>query len=67
MRATLFIVASTPSNMGNMTRTQAERIAADLNAKAKLGLSYVASYAGKGWRVERWRGGKFEGIECDEP
>lgn len=51
--------------MGNMTRTQAERRAADLNAKSKTGLNFVASYAGKGWRVERWRGGKFEGVEDD--
>ena len=46
-----------------MTRIDAERNAALLNSKAAKGMSYVASYAGKGWRVERWRGGVFEGIE----
>ncbi|MBA3831625.1 MAG: hypothetical protein H0X34_06990 [Chthoniobacterales bacterium] len=46
-----------------MTRPEAESAAALMNAKASKGRGYLASYAGKGWRVERWIDGKFDGIE----
>lgn len=42
-----------------MTRPEAEDATARMNAAAKSGTHYVMSYAGKGWRVERWVNGQF--------